>query len=102
MDYTLKANSSISSTNANGFGFSMYPVPTMDGKITVDVSSQRMKPITFTVTDMTGRVVAVFNEKHTSLESSHAFDFSQLANGNYQLMISNDEESAIGKFTISR
>ena len=102
MDYTLKSSSSITSTNANGFGFSMYPVPTTDGKVTVDVSSKRLKPITFTITDMTGRVVAIFNEKHTSLESSHAFDFSQLANGNYQLMISNDEESAIGKFTISK
>jgi hypothetical protein len=77
-------------------------MPSTDGKLTVDVSSKRMKPITFTVTDMTGRVVAIFNEKHTSLESSHAFDFSQLASGNYQMMISNDEESAIGKFTISK
>lgn len=102
MDYKLKSSSRISSTNADGFGFTMYPVPTTNGKVTVDVSSKKMKPITFTVTDVTGRVVAVFNEKHTSLESSHAFDFSQLANGNYQLMISNDEESAIGKFTISK
>jgi hypothetical protein len=77
-------------------------VPSTDGKLTVDVSSKRLKPITFTVTDMTGRVVAIFSEKHTSLESSHAFDFSQLASGNYQMMISNDEESAIGKFTISK
>jgi hypothetical protein len=102
MDYRLKSSSSITSTTASGFGFSLYPVPSTDGKLTVDVSSKRMKPITFTVTDMTGRVVAIFNEKHTSLESSHAFDFSQLASGNYQMMISNDEESAIGKFTISK
>jgi len=102
MDYSLKSASSINSTNSNGFGFSMYPVPTLDGKVNVAVSSKRMKPITFTVTDVTGRVVAVFNEKHTSMESTHAFDFSQLANGNYQLLISNDEESAIGKFTISK
>jgi DNA mismatch repair protein MutH len=102
MDYRLKSSSSITFTTASGFGFSLYPVPSTDGKLTVDVSSKRMKPITFTVTDMTGRVVAIFNEKHTSLESSHAFDFSQLASGNYQMMISNDEESAIGKFTISK
>jgi hypothetical protein len=102
MDYTLKASSGITQVDKNGFGFSLYPVPTTDGKVTVDVSSKRLKPITFTVTDMTGRVVATFNEKHSSLESSHAFDFSQLANGNYQLMISNDEESAIGRFTISK
>jgi hypothetical protein len=102
MDYRLKSSSSITSTTASGFGFSLYPVPSTDGKLTVDVSSKRMKPITFTVTDMTGRVVAIFNEKHTSLESSHAFDFSQLASGNYQMTISNDEESAIGKFTISK
>lgn len=102
MDYTLKASSRISSTNRNGFGFSLYPVPTIDGKVTVDVSSKRLKPISFTVTDMTGRIVAIFNEKHTSLESSHIFDFSQLANGNYQLLMTNDEESAIGRFTISK
>ena len=102
MDFTLKASSRISSTNSNGFGFSLYPVPTIDGKVTVDVSSKRLKPISFTVTDMTGRIVAIFNEKHTSLESSHIFDFSQLANGNYQLLMTNDEESAIGRFTISK
>ena len=102
MDYTFKSSSGITQVDKNGFGFSLYPVPTTDGKVTVDVSSKRLKPITFTVTDMTGRVVAVFNEKHSSLESSHIFDFSQLANGNYQLMISNDEESAIGRFTISK
>jgi hypothetical protein len=102
MDYTLKASSGIATVDNNGFGFSLYPVPTTDGKVTVDVSSKRLKPITFTVTDMTGRVVATFNEKHSSLESSHTFDFRQLANGNYQLMISNDEESAIGRFTISK
>jgi hypothetical protein len=102
MDYKLKTSSSVTQVDKNGFGFSLYPVPTTDGKVTVDVSSKKLKPITFTVTDMTGRTVAVFNEKHTSLESSHAFDFSQLANGNYQLMISNDEESAVGRFTISK
>ena len=102
MDYRLKSSSSITANTASGFGFSLYPVPSTDGKLTVDVSSKRLKPITFTVTDMTGRVVAIFSEKHTSLESSHAFDFSQLASGNYQMMISNDEESAIGKFTISK
>jgi hypothetical protein len=102
MDFTLKASSRISSTNSNGFGFSLYPVPTIDGKVTVDVSSKRLKPISFTVTDMTGRIVAIFHEKHTSLESSHIFDFSQLANGNYQLLMTNDEESAIGRFTISK
>jgi hypothetical protein len=102
MDYKLKSSSSISSLNANGFGFRLYPVPTTDGKVTVDISSKQLKPITFTVTDMTGRVVAIFNEKHTSLESSHSFDFSQLSNGNYQLMISNDAETAIGKFTITK
>jgi hypothetical protein len=102
MDYKLKTSSGITQVDKNGFGFSLYPVPTTDGKVTVDVSSKKLKPITFTVTDMTGRTVAVFNEKHTSLESSHAFDFSQLANGNYQLMISNDEESAVGRFTISK
>jgi hypothetical protein len=102
MDYKLKTSSGITQVDKNGFGFSLYPVPTTDGKVTVDVSSKKLKPITFTVTDMTGRTVAVFNEKHTSLESSHAFDFSQLANGNYQLILSNDEESAIGRFTISK
>ncbi|MCE2962207.1 MAG: T9SS type A sorting domain-containing protein, partial [Chitinophagales bacterium] len=102
MDYKLKTSSGITQVDKNGFGFSLYPVPTNDGKVTVDVSSKKLKPITFTFTDMTGRTVAVFNEKHTSLESSHAFDFSQLANGNYQLMISNDEESAVGRFTISK
>jgi hypothetical protein len=102
MDYKLKSSSSITSTNSNGFGFSLYPVPTTDGKVTVDVSSKKLKPITFTVMDVTGRVVAVFNEKHSSLESSHSFDFSKLANGNYQLMISNDEDSAVGRFTISK
>lgn len=102
VDYILNPSSAIQQANENGFRFSLYPVPSTDGKVTVDVSSKRMKPITFTVTDMTGRVVAVFNEKHTSLESSHAFDFSQLANGNYQLILSNDEESAIGRFTISK
>ncbi|MCE2963903.1 MAG: GEVED domain-containing protein [Chitinophagales bacterium] len=102
MDYKLKSSSSITSTNSNGFGFSLYPVPTTDGKVTVDVSSKKLKPITFTVMDVTGRVVAVFNEKHSSLESSHSFDFSKLANGNYQMMISNDEDSAIGRFTISK
>ena len=102
MDYRLKNSSGITQVDKNGFGFSLYPVPTTDGKVTVAVSSTKLKPMTFTVMDMTGRTVAVFNEKHTSLESVHAFDFSQLANGNYQLMISNDEESAIGKFTIAR
>ena len=102
MDYTLKSSSGITEVDKNGFGFRMYPVPTNDGKVTVEVSSKRLKPITFTVTDMTGRTVAVFTEKHTSLESSHGFDFSQLSNGNYQLNISNEEESAVGRFTISK
>lgn len=102
VDYILKSGSSISQTTKNGFGFNLFPVPTTDGKVTVEVSSKNLKPITFTVTDMTGRVVAVFLEKHTSLESTHAFDFRQLANGNYQLILSNDEESAIGRFTIEK
>lgn len=102
MDYTLKSSSSIQSMTASGFGFSMYPVPTVDGKVTVDVSSKKLKPLTFTILDMTGRVVAVFNEKHTATESSHTFDFSQLANGNYQMTISNEEESVMGKFTIAK
>jgi hypothetical protein len=102
MDYTLKSSSSIASANSSGFRFSLYPVPTTDGKITVEVSTKKLMPITFTLTDMTGRVVAVFNETHSSLDSKHSFDFSQLANGNYQLILSNDEESAVAKFTISK
>lgn len=102
MDYSLKTTSGVSNVTSNGFGVNLYPVPSNDGKITVEVSSKRMKPIHFVVTDMTGRVIAKFEEKHLAKESKHDFDFSSFANGNYQIHVANDEESMTGKFTISK
>jgi hypothetical protein len=102
MDYVLKSSSGVSNVNGNGFGFNIYPVPTTDGNVIVEVTSKKMKPIVFVVSDMTGRVIAKFEEKHLSNESKHKFDFSNLANGNYQIQISNDDESMVGKFTIAK
>ena len=105
MDYKLKSSggsSSVVATNGNGLGFSIFPVPSNDGKVTVEVNSNKLKPLHFTITDMTGRVIAKFEEKHSAKTSSHDFDFSALSNGNYQMHISNEEETMSGKFTISK
>ena len=102
MDYQLKSSSSIGNVNGNGFGANLYPVPTLDGKVSVEVASSNLKAINFIVMDMTGRTVAKFTERHGSSTSKHEFDFSELANGNYQMIISNDIDQAITKFTIAK
>lgn len=103
MDYNLgNGSSAISNINSNGFGFNVYPVPSTDGKVIVEVTSKRMKPLNFIISDMAGRVIANFEEKHAANNSEHQFDFSNLANGNYQIQVANDQESMIGKFTISK
>jgi hypothetical protein len=103
MDYKLgNGSSAISNINSNGFGFNVYPVPSTDGKVIVEVTSKRMKPLNFIISDMAGRVIANFEEKHAANNSEHQFDFSNLANGNYQIQVANDQESMMGKFTISK
>jgi hypothetical protein len=104
MDYQLKSSSGIGNVNGNGngFGVNLYPVPTLDGRVSVEVASSNLKAINFIVMDMTGRTIAKFTEKHGSTTSKHEFDFSELANGNYQMIISNDIDQAISKFTIAK
>jgi hypothetical protein len=102
MDYQLKSSSSIGNVNGNGFGVNLYPVPTLDGRVSVEVASSNLKAINFIVIDMTGRTIAKFTEKHGSTTSKHEFDFSELANGNYQMIISNDIDQAVSKFTIAK
>jgi hypothetical protein len=102
MDYTLASKSSINASSIGELEFSIYPVPTLDGKITVNIQSHQMKPIQFTITDMMGRIVAKFKENHRTKESSHVLDLSNLSNGNYQLQIDNTVVSLSSKFTIAK
>jgi hypothetical protein len=103
MEYTIQTNGSgISGSSSKDFGLKLYPVPVVSGTLNIDVTSQNMKPITFTIIDVTGRTIDVMEEAHHQATTTHTFDLSNYANGTYQVHIDNGIEQSVGKFTIVR
>ena len=101
MDYTISSGSSISDKINKGFGLEMYPVPATT-ELNVRLTSNTFKPVSFTITDMNGKVVMSSEERHQSTTSDHKFDITSLANGVYHLQLTNGETQSAAKFTISK
>jgi hypothetical protein len=101
MDYTISSGSSISDKINKGFGLEMYPVPATT-ELNVRLTSNTFKPVSFTITDMNGKVVMSSEERHQSATSDHKFDITSLANGVYHLQLTNGETQSAAKFTVSK
>ena len=101
MDYTISSGSGISDKVNKGFGIEMYPVPAIT-ELKVRLTSNTLKPVSFTITDMNGKVVMSSEERHQSNTSEHTFDISSFANGVYHIQLTNGETQSAAKFTVSK
>jgi hypothetical protein len=101
MDYTITSGSGISDRVNKGFGIEMYPVPATT-VLNVKLTSNTFKPVSFTITDMNGKVVMSSEERHQSNTSEHTFDISSFANGVYHIQLTNGETQSAAKFTVSK
>ncbi|MCU0328835.1 MAG: T9SS type A sorting domain-containing protein [Chitinophagales bacterium] len=96
--YQLRNSSGIQ--DAGSFEASLWPNPTTDGMLTVKVNADNFKPVSFSVYDMSGRLLMQTDEAHSNFETDYKFDLSSLSNGNYQIVVTNEANKKALKFTV--
>lgn len=92
----------ISSSNKNQIGLSVFPNPSTDGLIKLEVSYPVLGDIELNVYNSIGQNVFGTPLMHKKDLTIHPFDFSNLPNGNYHIILSNGETSNSIKFQINK
>ncbi|MCU0328899.1 MAG: T9SS type A sorting domain-containing protein [Chitinophagales bacterium] len=87
-------------TDIEDMDISIYPNPSNTGLFTVNMMSPILKSFNFQVYDMTGRKVYEQTQDKHSFETSFNLNLENLSNGNYQLVISNEDYQQAYKLTI--
>jgi hypothetical protein len=82
---------SIKDKNLNQLNANIYPNPSIDGRIKLEIQKKDFEDITMKVYNSIGQVVFETSLIHKNLNTLHTFDFANLNNGNYHIILSTSE-----------
>jgi hypothetical protein len=82
---------SIKDKNLNQLNANIYPNPSIDGRIKLEIQKKDFEDITMKVYNSIGQVVFETSLIHKNLNTLHTFDFANLNNGNYHIILSTTE-----------
>lgn len=90
----------ISSSEKNKLGLSVFPNPSTDGLIKLEISHAVLNDLEMSVFNALGQNVFNTPIMHKKDITVHPFDFSNLPNGNYYITLTNGETTNSVKFQI--
>ena len=82
---------SIKDKNLNQLNANIYPNPSTDGRIKLEIQKKDFEDVMMKVYNSIGQVVFETSLIHKNLNTLHTFDFANLNNGNYHIILSTSE-----------
>lgn len=82
---------SIKDKNLDVLNANIYPNPSTDGRIKLEIQKKDFEDVIMKVYNTIGQVVFETSLMHKNINSVHPFDFSNFNNGNYHIVLSTSE-----------